>query len=164
MQLVEIPSGEESNDNIVAYWVPEKQLKAGESRTFEYKLFTVGADVNAEEVATVKATRIGWGATPGTEDKPPVSQRQFIVDFQGGELSGLDTTKSINAELTASGGEAKDITVQALPGDRGWRVAFKIIPGDDSTPVDMRLFLLQHGNRVSETWNYIWDPDLVAGD
>src|SRR5690606_42051189 len=38
VHLVEIPSAEEIHDNIVAFWVPDQPLKAGENRTLSYRL------------------------------------------------------------------------------------------------------------------------------
>ena len=39
MQLVEIPSESENNENIVAYWRPKAQLVGGGQATFAYRQF-----------------------------------------------------------------------------------------------------------------------------
>ena len=41
VELVEIPTDEEINDNIVAYWVPERAVRGGEGLDFSYRLRSV---------------------------------------------------------------------------------------------------------------------------
>lgn len=160
VELIEIPSREETNDNIVAFWVPDEQFKAGQERTFKYSLRTFGSKLAAEQLAVVERTRIGWGAVPGMENKPPRSLRQFIVDFADGELSELDGSQPVEAELSTSSGEVRDVNVTRLPADHGWRVAFKLQP-EEGKPSDMRMFLTFRDRRVSETWNYVWRPEII---
>lgn len=160
VELVEIPSREETNDNIVAYWVPERRLEAGQERRFRYRLRTFGSKLDVQQLATVERTRIGWSAIPGSDEKPPRSSRQFIVDFSGGELANLDASQPVQAELTAANGDIEDVITMRLPADHKWRVAFKLNP-EQEKPVDMRLFLKLRGRRLSETWNYVWRPELI---
>jgi glucans biosynthesis protein len=160
VELIEIPIDEETNDNIVAFWVPEKPFKAGEERTFRYQIRTFGGNLPAEHLAEVTRTRIGWGAIPGTQNKPPRSFRQFIVDFNGGEIADLHGSQPLKPELTTTTGKLEDVTASRLPDGHGWRVAFKLRP-EETKPADMRLFLSLLGRRVSETWSYVWQPNLI---
>lgn len=160
VELVEIPSGEETNDNVVAFWTPEKPFRAGQQRTYQYRLRTFGARLETEHLAAVRRTRIGWAAIPGSKDKPPRDVRQFIVDFGGGELESLEGSRPVEVDLSTTGGETRDATVQRLPGAEGWRAAFKLAPHGEKA-VDMRMFLSLDGRRLTETWNYVWNPDLV---
>ncbi|HEX7043043.1 MAG TPA: glucan biosynthesis protein G [Burkholderiales bacterium] len=157
VHLVEIPSAEEIHDNIVAFWVPEQPLAAGESRTVAYRLRAMLASPPGAALARVERTRIGWGAVPGTAKKPPRSLRRFLVDFAGGELPLLAETQPVAARLTATGGEVSDLTVQRIPASGGWRVSFRLAP-TSAEAVDMRLFLELDGRRLTETWNYVWSP------
>ncbi|PZN34564.1 MAG: glucan biosynthesis protein D [Proteobacteria bacterium] len=161
VELVEIPTDSETNDNIVAYWVPDEPFTRGDVRQFRYRLSTYGSLLPQQEVAHVVRTRIGWGAVPGAPNPPPRSVRQFVVDFAGGELSGLDESRPVEARLDAAGGEAYDVLVHRLPEGQGWRVAFKLRPEGD-TPSDMRLFLELDGRRLSETWSYVWYPEDIG--
>ncbi|MDT8894264.1 glucan biosynthesis protein G [Halomonas sp. I1] len=158
IELVEIPSDSEANDNITAYWVPEQPLEAGQSRTFRYRLQTFGATPPEQRLAHVIRTRQGWGAMPGQDDPPPASQRHFIVDFQGPALENLDADQPVKARLTTSSGEILEPRVQRLPGDDTWRANFRLTP-EEGTPADMRLALTLHGEPLTETWNYVWYPD-----
>jgi periplasmic glucans biosynthesis protein len=156
VELVEIPSDSEINDNIVAYWVPGQPFRAGEQRRFRYRLISFNERLHHQTLAQVDRTRIGWGAIPGEENPPPRSRRQFIVDFSGGELTTLDASQPVEAKLSTSSGQVSDLLAQRLP-DGGWRAAFRLAP-NDAEPADMRLFLELRGHRLSETWSYVWYP------
>ena len=155
VELVEIPSDSETNDNIVAFWVPENPLRAGEERSFRYQLATFGAHRPEERLASVTRTRQGWAAIPGESDPPPRHHRRFIVDFKGGELSSLDASHPVSAELSISSGESHDLQVQQLPDAETWRATFRLQPHGE-TPTDMRLNLRLNGKPLTETWNYVW--------
>lgn len=158
VELVEIPTQSETNDNITAYWVPDQPLAAGEARTYRYRTHTFGATPPGQEPARVLRTRQGWGAVPGQDDPPPTSHRQFVVDFRGGELSSLDDSHPVEPSLESSSGEILEPRVQRLPDDETWRATFRLAPENDQ-PADMRLFLTLNDRRLTETWNYVWYPD-----
>ncbi|WP_244516210.1 glucan biosynthesis protein [Halomonas daqiaonensis] len=158
VELVEIPSESETNDNIVVYWVPEQPLTAGESRTYRYRLSTFDAQRPEQRLGSTVRTRQGWGAVPGQSDPPPRSRRQFVIDFRGGELSSLDGTHPVEAELVVSSGETRQLQVQRLPDGETWRASFRVQP-QGANPVDMRLRLTLRDTPMSETWNYVWNPD-----
>lgn len=162
VQLVEIPTPDETNDNIVAFWVSDQPFEAGATRRFEYRMRTVADLPEGHGLAMVAATRNGWGWNPGTENQPPRTRRQFVVDFTGGELAGLADNQPIDANLSVQRGKVRDVTVSKLPGSDTWRVAFKLNPDAADRPVDMRLFLELRGQRLSETWTYLWHPASVV--
>jgi periplasmic glucans biosynthesis protein len=158
VELVEIPSDSEANDNMVAYWVPEQTMKAGEEREFKYTLFTYDADIPGQPLAKVLRTKTGWGAVAAQSNPPPKSKRQFAVDFQGGELDKLPTGTVVQAELIKNSGKLTDLQVSKLPNGKSYRVSFKIEP-EGNNVVDMRLFLKSNDKRLSEVWSYPWYPD-----
>jgi glucans biosynthesis protein len=161
VQLVEIPSPDETNDNIVAFWVGNQPFKAGQTRSFSYELRTFEGSDNPEGLAIVDSTRIGWATVPGAEQQPPPSVRRFTVDFRGGELKGLAAAQPVQAMLTVNHGTAGKASVAKLPVDETWRGTFTLTPADESQPVNLRLFLTLRGRRISETWNYVWNPATV---
>ena len=160
VELVEIPTDTETNDNIVSYWVPEKPLKAGETLSFGYKMSTFNAVLANQNKAHVLRTRIGSAALPGEKNPPPQSHRQFTVDFTGDTINNLSPNIKLLANLSLNSGAVSDKTVQQLPNNQGWRVAFKIAPEGDK-PVDMRLSLTLRDKEVSEVWSYVWYPNDV---
>jgi periplasmic glucans biosynthesis protein len=157
VELVEIPAPDETHDNIVAYWVSDAPLEAGESRTLRYRTHTFAAALPEERLARVTRTRQGWGGVPGQADPAPESRRLFTVDFAGGELEGLGPDQPVTVEVSASRGEVHHAQAQPLPDD-GWRAVFRLAP-EGERPSDLRLRLRLHGAPLSETWNHVWYPD-----
>ncbi|MCG6657523.1 glucan biosynthesis protein [Halomonas campisalis] len=158
VELVEIPAPDETHDNIVAYWIGDTPLKAGEARRFRYRTHTFGASLPEAPQARVVRTRHGWGAVPGQSDPPPRSRRHFMIDFRGGELEGLAPDQPVQAELDLSRGRVRHLQTQPLPDGRGWRASFRLDP-EGGQPADMRLRLRLYGDTISETWNHVWYPD-----
>jgi periplasmic glucans biosynthesis protein len=160
VELVEIPSDSETNDNIVSYWVPNKAIKAGSSHVFKYRLRSFDDNVPENVGAKVIRTRIGWAANPGQADPPPKTHRKFMIDFRGGELENLSTDAPIVADMQKSSGTITELRVQRLPDGRTWRASFKLQP-DGQNVADMRLVLKLRDQRLSEVWSYVWYPDAI---
>ncbi|QEM82453.1 glucan biosynthesis protein [Halomonas binhaiensis] len=158
VELVEIPSDSEANDNITAYWVPKTPLLAGESRTYRYRTYTFASAPENDSLAKVVRSRQGLAGN-GHHDTPPDSNiRQFIVDFRGKDLDGLDPSQPVKAALTTSSGKISHAVVTALPDGKTWRASFRLEP-ESGSPADMRLTLNLRGRPLSETWNAIWNDN-----
>jgi len=158
VELVEIPTDSETNDNIVTYWTPRQPFRAGEQRRYDYTLSTFGSRLAWQDQAEVVRTRSGWAAIPGESDPPPRGVRRFIVDFRGGALDGLAADQPLESSLEISAGRVTDLQLRPLADGEGWRASFKLTP-EAGAAADMRLFLSLRGARMSETWTYVWYPD-----
>jgi len=159
VELVEIPSDSETNDSIVAYWVPEEQVTPGKEFTFRYRLHPVNRGPAHAGMASVHRTLNSWAHIPGTQP-PPREERQMLIDFSGEALGALDANNELKPELQVSSGKVKDLTVAKLPGTHLWRASFKITPDSDQ-PIDMRMFLTLRNEKVSEVWNYVWSQNEI---
>lgn len=159
-ELVEIPSDSETNDNVVAYWVPAEPMKAGASATYKYRLRSFDDHLPENITAKVIRTRIGWGANPGQANPPPPSKRKFVIDFRGGELDNLSADAPLVAEVQKNAGTISELSVRQLPDGRTWRASFKLEPEGDKV-ADMRLYLKLRDQRLSEVWSYVWYPDAI---
>lgn len=160
VELLAIPATSEFADNIAAYWVPDELFRAGDERHYRYRLTTFDDRLDAQTLAQVERTRIGWAALPGQHDPPPRSMRQVIVDFSGGPLATLEDGRVPEAVLETTAGRVSDVMVLPLPDRSGWRASFRLAP-DGGRPADMRLFLEADRLRLSETWSYVWYPDRI---
>ncbi len=151
VELVEIPSNAERYDNIVAFWVPDREIAPEEQWDFEYRLrFATDPEGRLTGGRTV-STRIGAGGN----DIPDPSRRKFVLDFAGESLAALPTDTPVEAVVTASSGELSIPVVQSNPAVKGWRLFFELTP-DGNQPVDLRAFLRQGDDVLSETWSYQW--------
>jgi glucans biosynthesis protein len=165
VELVEIPTNSEFNDNIVTYWRPDESFRAGEERRYRYRLVTFdgrlgggprpGGPIEGQTLAQVTRTRIGWDALPGETDPPPRSRRRVVVDFQGVGLATLPDAVQVEAVVETFSGLASDVRVERLP-DGGRRATFSLDP-EEGRGADMRLYLQVADTAVTETWSYLWE-------
>lgn len=157
VQLVEIPTNDEIHDNIVAFWVPEKPVEAGDERQFGYRLFWQGVPpAQPEALSRCFATRMGRGGRPGTER--PDGVRKFVIDFGGGPVRDLEADAPVEVSIEASRGELSYIFTEKVPGLPQWRAQFDLTPSGDA-PIELRAFLHLNGEPLSETWLYQYHPD-----
>lgn len=156
LEVVEIPTDAEIHDNIVAYWVPEKPMLEGESRHFAYTLRTVEQEPMHYDKAVVSRTRQGVSHLPGFESSEEQTVRRFVVDFA--LPSGFNlAVDDINLILEANRGTVKQARLLKVNNNKALRATFLLMP-DSEEPVDMRLFLNHNEQKVSEVWNYVYQP------
>jgi len=152
IELVEIPSGEEIHDNIVAYWVPDTPLTPGKPFNFSYLLSAYLYTPLWPPGGRAVATR-----TASISNRSGDNSRRVLVDFWGGDLNRLGATQPVQAQVSAHGGDISNITVQRLAENGVWRVAFKLTPKGTQN-VDMRCYLTLYGEALTETWTYLYSP------
>jgi glucans biosynthesis protein len=149
VELVEIPSEGESDDNIVAFWVPAEKITAGSKRSFQYKL-SFEEDPGLD---TLLGRTVSTGIGPG-RDKG-AGQRLFSIDFAGGELPVLPDSTVLSADIVTSNGTIGQAVVERNPFVGGYRVFFEFTPGDAEL-AELRCSLRAGDAIVSETWTYQW--------
>ncbi|HXA14850.1 MAG TPA: glucan biosynthesis protein [Opitutaceae bacterium] len=156
VHLVELPTPDESNDNIVAFWVPEKLPPVGDPIDYEYRLHwfmeTQPGGVRPPAGYAV-ATRLGRSKT-----NEPDLQR-FVVDFDSPYLHGRHSDPEIQPVITVgAGAKLVGSTLQSNPYNGTWRVAFALQPDGTGRPVELRCFLQRPPHMLTETWSYLWNP------
>jgi periplasmic glucans biosynthesis protein len=157
VELVEFPTDDEIQDNIVAMWVPKRAAKAGSEFPLRYRLYWSADEPHPTALARVVATRLGRGGEPG---KPrPKGVRKFVVEFLGGPLTTLPFGVKPEPVLWASSGMFSKVFTEAVPdGVAGhWRAEFDFTAAGRDV-VDMRLFLRAADKTLSETWLYQFHP------
>ncbi len=156
VELVELPTPDETNDNIVASWTPASAPEAGKPFAFAYRI-TAGLDMprlapNGRVVHTFEAPARALGSA---EPSDP-GARRFLVDFAGGDLAYYVADPSqVEAVAWASKGRVLRASVIANPHIDGLRALFDVSvkPGDTA---DLRLFLRANGRTLTETWTLPW--------
>ena len=149
VELVEIPTHANTNDNIVAFWVPETLPPRGEPLSFSYTMYWYGDDPTRPPGGLTVATRRG---------RPADDTERFVVDFEGKQLGALPPESVLRAVTTLiSGGNEDELVEQQVlrnPVTRGWRLVFQVRPRTDE-PVQIRAFLQQKQDTLTETWSYV---------
>jgi glucans biosynthesis protein len=155
VQLVEIPTPDETFDNIVAFWSPEEPFAPGQERSFRYRLHWGSLPPAGPPTAEVVGTRIGAGGIPGQKNRPP--SRKFVIDFEGGRLDRLPENAQVEPVITASRGRITDPAARPLRGTKAWRCNFDLL-SEGGEPVDLRCYLRDEQGALTETWLYQWTP------
>ncbi|MGN6702125.1 MAG: glucan biosynthesis protein [Burkholderiaceae bacterium] len=156
VQLVEIPTKDETFDNIVAFWNPEKKPQPGEELLFGYRMYWGASMPFNPTLARVVATRTGIGGIVG-QPRTYFSWR-FAVDFAGGDFALLGADAKVEPVITASRGEVEITSARPLDAIQGWRAMFDLKPDASNAPIDLRLYLRLDGQALTETWMYQWAP------
>jgi len=153
VELIEIPTGTEKNDNIVTFWVPDAPLKPGKPMVFSYLLYWYGDDVNRPPSGRAVSTRRDRGTIE--------NGYRFVIDFDGPNLRAVPADRPPTAMLSAGpqadAAELLDSHVVKNPDTNGWRLSFQLRPRSNS-PVELRAYLADGGDVLTETWSYTLLP------
>ncbi|MCX5516927.1 glucan biosynthesis protein D [Kaistia defluvii] len=163
VQLVEIPTDREIDDNIVVYWVPTEPVLAGRPLDFGYKLYWDSDEPNPTDLGRVQSTYHGVGGIPG-QPRPEGAVR-FVVDFTGPKVADLKRGDG-KADITVSRGNVTlSDAYPVVAGEKGvYRVFFDLM-AHGSEPIDMRMFVRdKDGAALTETWLYQFFPANGHGD
>ncbi len=148
IQLVEIPSDSDVNDNIIGYWRPRGTVPVGKDISIAYRQFWCWNLPEKIPLALVNATRIGRGTGRG---------RRILVEFMGDELGTLKQASDIKINLSANPGTIGNVRTALTPERKTCRVVFDFDPGGEAA-AEMRMILEVGGKPISETWLYRWTP------
>ena len=162
VQLVEIPTADETNDNIVAFWTPEVQPQAGEVLQYDYRMHWT-----MDEPALMDK-RLAWVRqtfhTVGEQHQPNLIRQAdgttaFVVDFEGPALAALPPDAAVSAQVSANAnGEVTSSTVERNPAIDGWRLTLRVRVKDPAQAVELRAALASGTRTLSETWSYQLPP------
>ena len=157
VQLVEIPTVDETFDNIVAFWNPKDKPQAGQELLLGYHLHW-GAQLPVRPpLAQSVASRTGLGGVIGFK-RERFSWR-FAVDFAGGELAALIDKADVEAVVETSAGTLETISARPLRSINGYRAMFDLVPpAGSAAQIDLRLYLRSGGKTLTETWLYQYSP------
>lgn len=147
VRLIEIPTQDERNDNIVAFWTPEEPVTGGQELRLAYGLLWSLAPPIDTGLARVRATRVGAAAKGG-------GTRRVAVDFAA--PSADVPTGEVRAEVTAANARLSPTVPRRNPVTGGWRVLFDVEPTGGG-PVELRCFLAVGNRKISEIWLYRLD-------
>jgi len=140
IELVEIPSQQEINDNIVAYWKPARRLRPHQEYSFKYRMYWGDEAPRERQLARVVATRVGRAL--GSD------ARLFAIDF---DLARIPD--DIEVQVSSSAGRILDARGQKLEPSGVYRAFFQFDPEDEEI-AELRMVLSSAGKRLGETWLY----------
>lgn len=162
VRLVEIPTADETNDNIVAFWAPDTLPPPGQPMQFDYRMHwtmdepAIMKDGPAHVLQTLRATgeiyqsnliRAGDGTLA------------FLVDFKGERLRDLPQGAPVTALVSANDNvEVVGTLLQPNPAIQGWRLTYRIKVKDSTKVSELRAALEADGRTLTETWSFQLPP------
>lgn len=159
VELVQIPVPDETNDNIVAYWVADPPLQPGQPHDFEYRMLWQKNIETKPPNAWVVQTRRGRAisANPAKNSDDSIG---FSVDFDGPVLRKPGTNAKPEAAVSSdANGQIVDNEVYRNDFNGGWRLSLRVHRIDNAKPLEIRAQLRGKDNKESETWSYILPPE-----
>ncbi|MBI3767954.1 MAG: glucan biosynthesis protein [Deltaproteobacteria bacterium] len=153
VEVVQIPTKSDTNDNVVVYWVPDNQPKLGQPYDVSYTLAFCGDDPSRPPGGRTIATRRDGGNKENAQ--------RFVVDFAGRTLDAIPADQVVRGDVTIApeddAAELLDQHVVKNPATGGWRLTFQVRP-KSKTPVELRAFLDKGSDTLTETWSYSLVP------
>lgn len=158
VQLVEIPTGDETNDNIVAFWVPEAQPERDAPLELNYRMIWTldNQRTHTSGMAWVMQTRRSRDENKGADlIRRSDGTITYVVDFVGPSLTSIPADHTVRAQVWADdNGEITESSVRQNEVTGGKRLTLKVKVKDGEKPVEMRASLMDGETPVSETWTY----------
>lgn len=162
VRLVEIPTADETNDNIVALWAPETLPPPGQPMQFDYRMHWT-----MDEPAIMKdGLAYVWQTLRGTGERYQANLIRahdgtlaFLVDFKGQSLSDLPSGAPVTARVSANDNvEIVGSELQPNPAINGWRLTYRVKVKDPTEVSELRAALELEGRSLTETWSFQLPP------
>ncbi|MDP3255283.1 glucan biosynthesis protein [Bosea sp. (in: a-proteobacteria)] len=156
VELIEIPTTDETNDNIVALWVPKVPLEPGRAFSFGYKLTAMLDSSDLHPGGRIINTYQAKPKALGSGEPVNAGARRFIVDFAGGDLDyHLKQPEKVEIVPSIAYGRIDRAFIVPNPKTNGFR-AFIDIVVEPGQLAEMRAFLRSGDKTLTETWSYPW--------
>jgi glucans biosynthesis protein len=161
--LMEIPTPDETNDNIVAFWTPEAPTRRGQMLQFAYRMHWT-----TDEPALHDAGNAWVRQTFHTDSEQLQANlirkldgnSAFLIDFEGPALASLPAGTELRPRVSVGdNADLIDVGIEPNPATRGWRVSLRVRVKNPALPVEMRAALMQGEQPISETWSYQLPPN-----
>lgn len=148
VQLLEMPTDDETGDNIAAFWRPKAEWRKGRPVDLSYRLHWGDDSPLPRSPARIVATRVG-ATRIGQQVE---GRRHFAVDFEGSGLAGM--LESLSVHVTASRGDILPPRLDPYPVTNGVdrvRASFDFVPPANGVS-ELRMEIRRKGAPFGEIW------------
>ncbi|MBX3606413.1 MAG: glucan biosynthesis protein G [Piscinibacter sp.] len=154
VELLQLPTPDETNDNVVAYWVPERLPAPGQPLDFAYRLHWQGERQQRPPGGWAVQSRRGHGFRE--PDDIVDREVQFVVDFDGPALRALPPDATVEAVAsTGPNGRVVERLAYRNPVTGGWRMTLRAERAHPAQPLELRAYLRHGAHALTETWTSI---------
>lgn len=147
VDLVEIPTADETNDNIVAFWKPETLPAPGEPISFDYRLHWTMDEkaIHSPDLGWVKQTlRSAGDIRQSNLIRQLDGSVAFQIDFVGPILASMPEDKTIRSQVTTdTNTELVENNLRYNPVTKGYRLTLRVKVKDTNKPIEMKAYLLR---------------------
>jgi periplasmic glucans biosynthesis protein len=155
VELVQIPTPDETNDNVVAYWVPDQMPAVKEPINFAYRLRWQTIGQLPVGKGYVVQSRRGRGYV-----KQPDGDLNFVVDFDGPTMRALKPETKLEPSVEVGGNaQLREQNLFRNDVSGAWRMTVRVKRTDAAKPVELRAQIKQANQPITETWSYIVPPE-----
>jgi periplasmic glucans biosynthesis protein len=156
VQLAELPTDNESNDNIVAGWTPKQSFEAGRSTSYGYRITALINDSRLTPGARAINTFHAEPRALGAIEAPAPGATRFLIDFSGGDLGYyLSDPALVEVVATTSAGHVVRTFLALNTHVSGFRAGVDVAI-DAGQSCDVRVFLRAANKALTETWTFPW--------
>ncbi len=159
VELMQFHTTDETNDNVTAYWVPERAPAPGQPLDIAYRLHWQGDEQQRPPTGWTVQSRRGYGM-PSPQIPRDKNEVQYVVDFDGPALRALPADAQVQA-VVSTGPNARIVERNAYrnASTGTWRMTVRATPLQPTQPVELRAFLQNGSNALTETWTNIIQPE-----
>ena len=147
VDLVEIPTADETNDNIVAFWSPDTLPEPLKPFDFAYRLhWTMDeAALHPADSAWAQQTLRSTGDVKQSNlIRQPDGSVAYLVDFEGPSLKALPENAAVRSQVSVGdNAELVENNVRYNPETKGWRLTLRLKVKDPSKSTELRAALVQ---------------------
>lgn len=159
IELLELPTENETHDNVVAYWAPKDPLQAGQEVTISYRMTAVTSNDRLHPGAKVVNTFQTPARASGSNEPSDQTTRRFLIDFAGDVLAYYLADPQ-QVEIVPSTSVGKILNTFITPNDHigGFRAAIDV-KLDLGQSTDLRVYLRAGNKALTETWTFPWEAE-----
>jgi glucans biosynthesis protein len=152
VRLVELPAGNEFNDNIVAFFTPDQPVAPGKPLELSWRLHWTNAATFGGAPGWVRSTR------QTIHDGAP-NRTRYVVDFNGLPADVVPINSELFPEIVTAGSAKLEHThVVRNETDGSWRLVMAFSAPPDAPATELRARLKLGEKVVTETWAMTWKP------
>ena len=154
VELVELPTPDETNDNVVVSFVPREPAGPAASVNVGYRIVS-SLDLprlspNGRAINTFQTV----ARALGSREIPPPRSRRFLIDFTGGDLAYyLVDSSLVEVVPSIANGRIINAFVVGNPNIKGLRAVLDVQVNENQV-ADIRAFLRAGGRALTETWTF----------
>lgn len=156
IELVELPTENESNDNIVASFVPKDPPEPMRPFVYAYRVIASLDLTRLSPNGRVLNTYLTTAAALGSPEPVTPGSRRFIIDFTGGDLAYFGShPELVEVVPSTSRGTIARSFIVPNPHIGGFRAVIDV-QLDQGQSADLRAFLRSGSRALTETWTFPW--------